>query len=117
MIAIMIAAEISYGAIIILPTVSATNKTIAPINKLIGIKCLCSVPTNNLEIWGTSKPIKAITPTTATLILHNKTANNDKLKEEQNIYDFLREKSYKKEEINQMLTKEDENIESQKITK
>lgn len=46
-----------------------------------------------------------------------KTANNDKLKEEQNIYDFLREKSYKKEEINQMLTKEDENIELQKNTK
>lgn len=80
MIAIMIAAEISYGAIIILPTVSATNKTIAPINKLIDIKCLCSVPTNKLEIWGTSKPIKPIPPTTATLILHNKTANNDKPK-------------------------------------
>ena len=43
-----------------------------------------------------------------------KTANNDKLKEEQNIYDFLRGKSIKKEEINQMLTKEDENIELQK---
>ena len=51
------------------------------------------------------------------IIEYIKTANNDKLKEEQNIYDFLREKSYKREEINQMLTKEDENIESQKITK
>ncbi len=46
-----------------------------------------------------------------------KTDNNDKLKEEQNIYDFLRGKPIKKEEINQMLTKEDENIELQKNTK
>ena len=67
-IAIIIADEISYGAMITLPRVSALNNVIAPSNIQIGIKYLWSFPINNLEMCGTKRPIKPMTPTTATLI-------------------------------------------------
>lgn len=79
-IAIIIADEISYGAMITLPRVSALNNVIAPSNIQIGIKYLWSFPINNLEMCGTKRPIKPMTPTTATLILHNNTASKDKPK-------------------------------------
>ena len=67
----IVEAGISFGATSVLPSVSAVKMSKAPLNAENGISTRWSEPTSLLEIWGMSKPTKAITPATAAVTAAN----------------------------------------------
>lgn len=71
---IMMDADTSYGAAIVLPMVSASRNVNAPNKALNGTNALWSLPTRILPICGTISPKKLITPATAVEILASNTA-------------------------------------------
>ena len=71
---IMMDADTSYGAAIVLPMVSASRNVNAPNKALNGTNALWSLPTKILPICGTISPKKLITPATAVEILASNTA-------------------------------------------
>ena len=70
----MTAALISYGAVIVLPSVSASRNVKTPASAENGISTRWSLPTRILPICGTISQRKLIAPATAVEILASSTA-------------------------------------------